>query len=861
MKSFDIRYLDIMWNAEQSVLKVEESGQPIELEWVDTHWQGDAITYPKKYFYIGICITDKLIHTPYLQLPNNEIAELMPVKVPGENKTWWIQKGEWDKKIKKYLSSLYRTAGRVEVSVQNETVILENHTVNFSVADLEYFLSDLKDKLWMLMFDNQSASKISIQKQSPSVFSADVVKLFSDLAASFEAIVKKPHVTLCEIQEKKPKRAVKPVTKTFREIVTHSTHKRLTSRSYTESYNTPENRYLHYLAIRTLYLLKVLNRLASHQLNSLSDRVERDKRWLDEESNKKTKIVDPVVFDNEIRAIASDLEKLRQKLNEAAQAATLNDYTENITYGTYRVIFEKCYGKSETKYFVKELDGSNVKDKLGTYLVFSSSLNFTELLNNKYLGNYEFRFSGWLNKSRKWNNSGNMFYQIHFTNIDTIEIIDSPFDKELTRLKAVREKLAKNNWVSQLSYDEREGIENQVQIANNRLEMIQGSLTQLDEFSAHIPSLLSRVKKTIHFLQTHKVNQQQDTPNSMVFVQNPLYASAKSLYQKVSSLEGLDDSLLNSMMAIDEIGLVNLPDLYERWCLVQLIYVIRDNYRFQIKEGWQEKLINAVLRNGKNIELYFSSEVRQLSLTLTYEKELDTGKRPDFVLDLHYKTYEHHTPFTTLTNERSDPVKWYVSGEKSARLVLDAKFRGEVGEVHINNLVEELCDGKNYSENGKNAVFIIHPVAEVIRDRTSPLKWGAYCNYGQAEELDHKKGAVYLSPSREHSHSVENLQRLLGMFLQKHTCVLDDGKREDVTWHNKSCICCGGNDLYIELTETQGGNDVNKIHCHTCKQNTTETLCVSCRRRLYKNGINWTYHRTRAEQTSNIVCPRCETFL
>jgi len=190
-------------------------------------------------------------------------------------------------------------------------------------------------------------------------------------------------------------------------------------------------------------------------------------------------------------------------------------------------------------------------------------------------------------------------------------------------------------------------------------------------------------------------------------------------------------------------------------------------------------------------------------------------------------------------------------------------FRGDyqISEKYIDNLVNELCDGKNYSENGKNSVFVIHPVAEVITDRTSPLKWGGYCNYGQAEKLDHKKGAVYLSPSREHSNSVENLQRLLGMFLQKHTRILDDGERKYVTWHNKSCICCGGNDLDIELKETKVGNKVNRIYCHSCKQNTIETLCVSCGRRLYKNGINWTYHRTRAEQTSNIVCPKCETFL
>lgn len=287
MKSVDIRYLDIVWNSDQSVLKVEESDQSIELERLDQHWQGDSITYPQKYFYIGLCVTDRLIYDPYLKLSNNQSSPLVPIKVPGVDKTWWIQNGEWDKKHQKYLSTIYRTAGRVEVSVQNETIILENHAVNFSVSDLEYYLSDLKGSLWKIMFDNKSASKVSIQKEIPSVFSDDVVKLFGDLASSFEAIVKNPHITLSEIQEKLPKRSVKPVTKTFREIATHSSQKLLTSRSYKESYNTPENRVVHYLAIRTLYLLKALHRLASHQLNALRDKVERDERWLKEETGKK----------------------------------------------------------------------------------------------------------------------------------------------------------------------------------------------------------------------------------------------------------------------------------------------------------------------------------------------------------------------------------------------------------------------------------------------------------------------------------------------------------------------------------------------------------------------------------------------
>ena len=92
MESVEIRYLDIVWNDKRQILKVEESNQSIELEIVNEQWCGDSVTYPKKYFHIGLCIVGELLHEPYLKLSNDESSPLMPIKVPGKNKTWWIQK-------------------------------------------------------------------------------------------------------------------------------------------------------------------------------------------------------------------------------------------------------------------------------------------------------------------------------------------------------------------------------------------------------------------------------------------------------------------------------------------------------------------------------------------------------------------------------------------------------------------------------------------------------------------------------------------------------------------------------------------------------------------------------------------------
>lgn len=861
MESVEIRYLDIVWNDKRQILKVEESNQSIELEIVNEQWCGDAVTYPKKYFHIGLCIVGELLHEPYLKLSNDEVSPLMPIKVPGENKTWWIQKGDWDKKHKKYRTSIYRTAGHIEMTVQNETIILHNHTSNFSLEDLEYYLSDLKGKLWMLMLDNKSASKVSIQKEIPTALSDDTLQLFSDLALSIETITRKPHVNLFETQQKLPRRSVKPVIKTFREIATQSNPKLLTSRSYIESYNTPENRFVHYLALRALYLIKALSRVAALHANSMRDKAQRDEHWLRTESDRRTKIVDPVVLDNELEAISSEIKKQSDALSEALKKDKVKYSVDSLSVQTYALVLGKKYSQYDTRYFVEELDGKKFKQTYRTYLVLSSSINFEEVYKDMPLGGYEFRVTGAVRKSKETNSNGKKYYRIHFSSIHAIDVIRSPLEREFSRLKNARKRLENNGWIANLSRDELADISNQVEIARGRLGLINRTLELLGDFISEAPSVTMRLKRTVQFFRKHNVKLQQDSPNSMVFSQNPMYSSVKSIYRKISNLDGVSDSLLSSMMAIDDIGLVNLPALYERWCLVQLINVICDVYQFKMLDGWQQNLIDAVLKNHKNIEINFSCRRRQLSLRLTYEKELVNGKRPDYVIDLMSFPYSHNVENSPLEQDPSSPVRWYAGKQKVHRMVVDAKFRGDVREQHIDNLIEELYHRKNYSENDKNAVFVIHPVAKITDNRTSPLEWGLYCNYGQSLKLNHKKGAVYLSPTREHNNSIENLQRLIGMLLQIHTTILDDGKREAVTWHNKCCISCGSSDLNIKLSATQRGNDVNKIECNKCGQKTIETQCVSCERRLFKNGINWTYHRTRAEQTTNIVCPECETFL
>jgi len=106
---------------------------------------------------------------------------------------------------------------------------------------------------------------------------------------------------------------------------------------------------------------------------------------------------------------------------------------------------------------------------------------------------------------------------------------------------------------------------------------------------------------------------------------------------------------------------------------------------------------------------------------------------------------------------------------------MDAKFREEdkfPGE--ISNLMSELYFDKNYSEDSKNSVFILHPSINAISNRSNPQPWGKNSFYGESSVSDslpdypnHEYGAVLLSPFYEGYNSyLDDLQRLLGLYLQ-----------------------------------------------------------------------------------------------
>jgi hypothetical protein len=338
----------------------------------------------------------------------------------------------------------------------------------------------------------------------------------------------------------------------------------------------------------------------------------------------------------------------------------------------------------------------------------------------------------------------------------------------------------------------------------------------------------------------------------MTFIQNPNYQGSKKIFTRFLDMKGIKEDMFKTLLLIDQIGLVDVPAIYEKWCLLQIIKVLIEEYHFIPENNWKQCLINQVLTIRKNVKINFSSDTIGLNITLWYEKELESKKRPDFMLE----------------------IKSLKTGV-TKRFIMDAKFREGIN--NILDLINSLYYIKDYSEGGKNMVFILHPdINNRIDNPYNPQSWAGQSYYGETELRDddrpnHKYGAILLSPFDKtiiNSHGgLDNLKRLIAMFLQYGMEENDNLKLNDenMTDSNKKeesfCTLCGSGDLSIKKFTTRSGMGYgHTVVCRNCNHHMEYNYCSGCQNRIIKNGRYWSYHATKPVEQFNIRCPACGDF-
>ena len=846
--NFVIKHIETFWHDKFTLLEVVESQYHLSLNEVSKDlFETFTTIYPHveglNRSQIAISYTDRNSHlSPVIVLPGGTTVPLKKIEDPSTGKIWWVEPGEWNSYNKEWRNNTHRTAGAISFRIGKQNLKLHVTLSDASKDDLDKYLIDFKSGMWELILDESSYIHAEAKKGIAGSVDETTLKLVDSILSAGRHVLKKPKSELREIQTLKPRKAVKPVPRTFMEIATKGESRQLTSRGSKANFNVAENCYVLYALMATQRIVSQLCRVSRSKTERLSNNLEKLQQRADSLRDYKEVNRDLVVKDYKFALESVNVEKIN--LDKAKYLEKLTQYSSSGGGSTGFLKVQKATNNNDGYFCKIKYDENGEWQNLGN----SSSmiLNLNEEYFPLFEPNSEYLLSAEMTTSWYKNGQTVVFKPIYISNIKLLPSPKKIADIEKMKQQAI--ELKSNGWKRKLSNEELKEQEKERVSIRNRQVFFSHQLQSISHVYEFLTPKEKQLRELIKKIKALGVSPKSSFPNSMTFVQNPSYQAVHGGYKKLKEQVGLtDEDILMSLEKVDSIGLVNIPLLYERWCLLQLIKSFIHSFRFQIEDGWKRKLLRILENKHSDDVIYFFNNSSKREISLSYEPRLSNGKTPDFVLDMTFETKE---------------------GVKlKKRVVLDAKFYSRAfmcSRGGLNGVLEELAIKKDYSENSKNAVYVLHPEAHALEDAggpVSPQEWGAITYLGELRLFDwdsrnppHQYGAVCLNPLLSHQHSDE-MQRLIGMLLQYEPSKLHQS--DDVENHN-FCIGCGSSSLRLVLHNQRNSKKL-WYQCNECELFTVYNHCHSCNHRLIKNGEYWTYHSTMPMQPTNIKCPKCES--
>lgn len=896
----ELRYIHIKWNDDRTVKSIEESQISSKAEVTGTIHHFDLYAYTRdgaveKLLQPAFSIKNIAKLAPYILKVDGEKVQLREVCDPESKKTWWIEDGKWKQHGRAwhgFESQWLNSAGEVDVVIGNIQCHLTIRTV--AIEDWQIIYDEFKNELYNLVFKEGSSVRAAVARSGVSLFDERLGDILGRYLNHLGKILRKPQKILREIQSKKSIAKLKPVTKTFVEFSMNPTLKKYTGKDTEESLDTADNRYIHYTL---LFFERIIKWMQVSQLVT-------QKFWEQKRDNNQQQLdslsdciqVDKALFLKEIKIYEEEYEKFESSINKSIEFQA-DEYISSKLYSFEINVFAEYNQSNDTWPCFVIVDGvqRGVKSKKGTIwcpLRFEKCFNSLikthqerrykicahavkrggqTFLNVPYEKREEAKARGakWDQQEKKWYAPGgvplaplnkwlpeSLFYIVEIHNIT--EMIPLSLKGKLVEWRKKRIELERNEWQYHIDKKQKIEQENHKNILQSRYMQFADTLQKINAQKEYLPVFQKKLTQ-ISYIFSKLCKPTSTFPASMAFIQNPDYYGAHLCYNELRNLAGLDGSTLNALEQLDHIGVVDIPTVYERWCLLQVIKIVTEVFGFTSEEGWEQRLIAQIVdgikmgghKNVRDIKLEFEHAKTGWRLEVWYEKPLPNGKRPDITLNL-------------LTKDSKNELDTYT-------LILDAKYYEQWGS--ITGALENLYLEKDYGMTGRNYVFVLHPCGEDMPEkiRTSPQIWGKHNFYGENQmftweknkikrrgnDLSHKYGFIMLSPATRNGNDIDNLQRLIGMFLQ-YPFYKDHDKKE--LEHKKYfCISCGANSYKYDPKETEGGHLKYPLVCEICGHNALLTHCFSknCGTPIFKNGPYWSYHKAELLEPFNFSCPDC----
>ena len=862
----EAKYIHIIWQDKTTAKKIVESIDPLEIESIDlTTCQVDIVSYSKindgSQGQFAIRLKNESTEVPYFILGNNTRLNLLPVHDPVTGICWWVEGKTWDNKSQRWLSDIYRGAGQVKIQVGSYSCLINISSSTFTHQQLEGYLRDFRSDFWELILDDSSYISGAAKHVQNGQVDEDTLQAIRKFIECINLILQKPKAELREIQCLKPQKEVRPVPRTFMELSTRGHSRTLTSRGYQESLDVPDNRYAHYILRRVYLITKALCTVADSKKNTLQKSLEANQFRLSELSGEKIINQEAAMLDLQDKEHA--LEELKNSVSARNLEFAQQIKNQPVTRGYYQprgdlITHLRVEPQKQADNLMEKPFFSNVRSSASENWFQPENgyvtVDFGDYSSQIETG-FEYEIQGEIYFTEQESN-GKLRYNYKLFVVTSFRICRtmrySKLNKRIREDKCKIDLLEQTNWTRSLTSDEAEQQRRDMASIERIMSLLNANKENLNKISKELTPKLPVLRAALAVFEKAKVKQSSRFPNSMTYIQNPSYQGIHSNFTKIKELSGIDnEDILMALDRVEDIGLVNISMLYERWSLLQIIKVLMFNYHFKPEETWKRKLITQTLDKGRNISINFKNLELKRQIKLHYEMELDSGKRPDFVLDVE-----------AVKNSDESLIR--------KRFVLDAKFYQDINNRRhggILNVIDGLYNGKNYSEDGKNTVFVIHPSSASVLSRKTPQVWSKDNYYGevgmgnQANNLpNHRYGAVYLSPIARGSY-LDPLQRAIGMFLQygvedNNPISGDLGAQPDTKMF---CLVCGSSNLSCE--RSRKNQSAWWVTCCDCKHFTTYNYCRSCKNRLIKNGEYWSYHSMEPLNPINIKCPSCGDLL
>lgn len=878
--NFELRLIRVNWADRDEVASIESAQHPISLHRnsSDELFNAEVPAYPKiDGLRHGQLAVSADTDTPP-QLGDSEDAVTMEsVTDTATGETWWIEKGKWKKPSKglAYHDAFScRHAGDLILHIGDQRCKVHFTVPEFGEEEFGVLLSDFQDECWQLILSDESYITTPSESESTIPGEAFVEKAREVLKAT-EQILKRPHRELREVQKQQRISRVRPVARTFMELASKGWPRKVTGRGHKPDYNTPENQYIASIIERLLRAVHFLHRGGQAQ----RDRISRQISWMNQrmESMKEgVTQVDPVRLENFAAQEEKRIQKWRARSKESFPIGDRSRDNPRDVEVVFRVTSEPTTEYWGTlSFYADVLEGGERATTLNKHL-FRFECGFYDTNFFKIRSTYQARLSFRVTENQTRDGRPYALWKIvRIANVDIIQP-EQLREAQYLRKKAKhirsgdtdKQKVAlKRQWEQEEQERERQSLEKRTQF----YDQIRTQWAERLNALRRVQRDLSEVKRQIKQLGI-KSSPHVRYPGTMVFIEQPAYRAAHAAYQDLQGKSGFQADLFDRLLSLDDLSILDLPTVYERWCLLQIVRVLEDEYGFEpidVQEGrsepypsWREDMVDTVCQTREQpFEIYFRSHRLHRYVKLTYQAKLQSGKRPDFLIETHGRSSQEHSG-----------RKWV-----RKRIVLDAKFkqyktsqngseRGTIGHE-----IDFLVNGKDYAERqidghkSGNAVFVLHPSKDAIPRPTTFQEWAASSYYGgervfewQENAPNHQQGGILVRPQQR-----DDIKRLIAMLLS-YPGEENQGVYKDTNMVEQQlfCVVCG--ESKISEIEPQESRD-SKGHWYRCSNGQCGHFmvlhyCGTCGHRLWKHGSYWTFHDTHPLSPYNIKCPNCGDY-